>query len=83
MASSPTPPSQVRIVAEKISRYLADGPNAFDSLDGIIHWWLVKQTIKESNEIVQTAMDYLVTSGEVEQIQRGGKTYYASARRED
>ena len=72
-------PQQVLIVAGRISSYLESRPQALDSLDGILRWWLLKQHIEESAELVQAAMDYLVSSGEVEQIESSGKTFYASA----
>jgi predicted sugar kinase len=72
-------PQQVLMVAGRISRYLESCPKAFDSLEGILRWWLLKQHIEESTELVQAAMDYLVSSGEVEQIKSSGKTFYASA----
>lgn len=72
-------PQQVLIVAGRISSYLESRPKALDSLDGILRWWLLKQHIEESTELVQAAMDYLVSCGEVEEIESSGKTFYASA----
>jgi len=78
MVSHRQPQAEVCQVAEKISRYLESRPNAVDSLDGIIHWWLLKQRIEESAEVVQEAIDQLVASGVVKQIELNGKTLYAS-----
>ena len=79
MASHRQPQAEVRTVAEKISRYLESRPNAVDNLDGIIHWWLLKQHIEDSTEVVQAAIDHLVSCGLVQQIELNGKTFYASA----
>ena len=78
-----TPPQQVLMVAERISRYLEYRPEALDSLDGIHRWWLLRQHIEESKEMVQAAIDYLVSNGEVEQIKSNDKTFYTSAHREN
>jgi hypothetical protein len=72
---------QVIMVADMISRYLKSHPKAFDCLEGILGWWLPKQKIEESNAMVQAAMDYLVSNGEVEKFDFNGKTFYASASR--
>ncbi len=72
-------PEKVRLVAERICRYLESRPNALDSLDGILRWWLLKQKLEESTELVQAAMDYLVSSGVVDQIDSSGRTFYTPA----
>ena len=74
-------PQQVLLVAARISRYLESRPDAFDSLEGIQRWWLLKQYFEESKEVVQAAMDYLVSNGDAEQITSNYKTFYASAYR--
>lgn len=78
-----TQPQQVLMVAGRISRYLESRPKSLDSLDGILRWWLLKQQIEESKEIVQAAMDYLVSNGEVEQINSNNKTFYTSVHRKN
>ena len=80
MGSHRQPQSEVDMVAEQIARYLESRPNAVDSLDGIVHWWLLKQKIEESSEVVQTAVDALVDEGVVEKIERNGKIFYTSTR---
>ncbi len=67
------------MVAGRISSYLETHPKALDNLDGILRWWLLKQQIEESTEVVLAAMEYLVSSGEVEQIKSSGEIFYASA----
>lgn len=74
-------PEQIHIVSERISRYLSSHPNALDSIEGIHRWWLLKQQMEEASAVVQAAIDYLVSCGEVEQIESNGRTLYASARR--
>lgn len=52
--------SDIEEIARKIRRYLIDHPNAADSLEGIVHWWLVRQQVEFSAEKVKMALDYLV-----------------------
>ena len=50
-------------VSLKILRYLEQNASAADTLDGILEWWLPKQSIYEQEEIVQRALDLLVKRG--------------------
>lgn len=52
--------SDIEEIARKIRRYLLDHPNAADSLEGIVHWWLVRQQVEFAAEKVKMALDYLV-----------------------
>jgi len=47
-------------VSLKILRYLEKNPNAADTVDGILEWWLPKQSMMEQEEVVQHALDLLV-----------------------
>ena len=47
-------------VSLKILDYLEQNPNAADTLDGILEWWLPKQSIIEQERVVQSALDLLV-----------------------
>jgi hypothetical protein len=49
-----------RDVSLKILRYLEKNPNAADTVDGVLEWWLPKQSIVEQEAIVQRALDLLV-----------------------
>ena len=48
-------------VALKILRYLEQNPDAADTFEGILDWWLPKQSIMEQEGRVQQALDLLVT----------------------
>ena len=48
-------------VALKILRYLEQNPDAADTFEGILSWWLPKQSIIEQERLVQRALDLLVT----------------------
>ena len=55
--------SQHKTTAEvtlKILRYLDQNPNAADTVDGILEWWLPKQSIYEEEKVVKRALDELI-----------------------
>lgn len=49
-----------REIALKILRYLDDNPHAADTVEGILHWWLLERVIVEEKEAVERALDCLV-----------------------
>ena len=65
MAVSPGDPPAVD---DEIVAYLAGHPEATDSLDGIVSWWLPRQRYEQTRERIQAALDRLVAQGVVERI---------------
>lgn len=53
-------------VAEEILCYLKTHPKAADTLDGVVHWWLLRQRYMRGLKQVQQALDELVEQGLVE-----------------
>lgn len=47
-------------VALKILRYLDQNPNAADTVEGILEWWLPKQSIYEEEKVVERALDEMI-----------------------
>ena len=47
-------------VAQKILRYLEEHPRAADTANGILEWWLLKQSISEQQNLVEQALKMLV-----------------------
>lgn len=47
-------------VALKILRYLDQNPNAADTVEGILEWWLPEQSIYEEEKVVKRALDEMV-----------------------
>jgi hypothetical protein len=47
-------------VAREILAYLADHPDAQDTLDGIIEWWLLERKTIYQKKIVKEALEELV-----------------------
>lgn len=46
-----------------IRDYLRQNPNAQDTQDGILHWWLTELPTKPREVIVKKALEYLVREG--------------------
>lgn len=49
-----------REVALKILRYLDQNPNAADTVEGILEWWLPNQSIYEEEKVVKRTLDEMV-----------------------
>lgn len=58
-------------MAYEILDYLAKNPNAQDTLEGVIEWWLLEQRLEKQIRKVKRAIDELVADGLV--IERQGK----------
>lgn len=68
-------------VAQEIERYLANHPNAADTLPGIQRWWLLMQRYEQAVMQVQRALDYLETAGVVAKATgNNGRTIYRRTR---
>lgn len=65
-----------------ILAYLAEHPEAEDTLEGIVHWWLLEQKIKNLTAGVEAALDKLVAQGLVlEHRRKDGRIHYRLNRR--
>lgn len=64
----PVEPEQMLLVANVIRRYLSSCPEASETVEGIARWWLARQRFQDSLEVVQQALDYLESQGQVEKI---------------
>lgn len=68
----------IQTVADEIISYIRKHPNAADSVDGITRWWLTQQRYETVMNIVQDALDMLVTSGKLQKSPTGdGKVIYS------
>ena len=61
---------EVTRVLSGILAYLADHPDADDTIEGIAQWWLLEQRIKQQIPIVEKALAELVNRGFV--LAQGG-----------
>ena len=72
----------IHAIADEIRRYLNAHPDAADSRDGVLRWWLTRQRIEESADAVQRALEYLVSQRTITRKElRDGTIVYANAAR--
>lgn len=50
-------------IAQGILEYLLENPNAEDTLEGVVQWWLLERTIKQQTLAVEKALASLVDEG--------------------
>lgn len=50
-------------IAHEVLAYLAEHPEAQDTLEGIIEWWLLEREIKRQTALVKEALADLVAAG--------------------
>lgn len=51
------------VVGRSILAYLVDHPDAQDSVEGIVRWWLLEQKVKFHTSKVEDALAELVSEG--------------------
>jgi hypothetical protein len=56
---------------DEIVAYLRAHPDATDSLDGIVDWWLARQRYETASEAIQAALDDLASQGILEVVTLG------------
>jgi hypothetical protein len=62
---------------KEILAYLAENPDAQDTLDGIVEWWLLEQGIKNRTAEVREALAELLGKGLVlERTGRDARSHY-------
>jgi hypothetical protein len=57
---------EVEAVAREIVEYLSLNPDAADTVEGIVTWWVERQRHFEARSLVESALQYLVERGIVE-----------------
>jgi len=45
---------------DEIVRYLRSHPQAADTVDGVVHWWLPRQRLEEARDAIEGALEALV-----------------------
>ena len=69
-------------IAREILAYLAQNPDAQDTLPGIVEWWLLDQGIRIRTAEVTAAIDQLVNDGLVlARTRKDSQTHYQINRR--
>ena len=76
-----TPPVMQQI-AYDILAYMAENPDAQDTLEGIVGWWLSEQEVKSNTALVGEALTELVNRGLILARRcKDARTYYKVNRR--
>jgi hypothetical protein len=57
--------ARVDAVAGEIRRYLDAHPDAADTVDGVLQWWLPSPSASVGREIVEQALGVLVAAGRI------------------
>jgi hypothetical protein len=72
---------RIEDVAIEIERYLRANPDAADSAEGVRHWWLSSENAKVGLDVVDAALDKLVSDGvvRVRKLADGTRLYSGSA----
>ena len=70
--ASPTPDSDVRQLADAIRQYLSKHPDAADTLEGVVNWWLLRQRYENAMAMVNQALELLVQQGDLTKIKHRG-----------
>lgn len=71
---------RVDLIAREIQAYFAARPDAWDSPEGILRWWLPRVRLEESLQDLQLALDELVERGIVTRREvAGGRVVYGRA----
>ena len=78
--SAYTPESDI---AQEILAYLARHPEAQDTMEGIVEWWLLEQEIRRTTALVKAALAELVSRKLVlERRGKDGRVHYRIDRRQ-
>ena len=75
---------EIASIANEIRNYILAHPNAADSLEGVIKWWLMRQRFESATDRVQKALDYLIAEGLVsKKAVASGRVVYAVAKQQE
>jgi hypothetical protein len=76
------PDSDVRRLADAIRQYLSEHPDAADTLEGVMNWWLLRQRYERAVAKVSQALELLVQQGDLTKIKhQGSPTIYKLSER--
>ena len=63
-------------LANAILQYLAEHPEAQDTMEGIASFWVMRQKVKEEVKDVSRVLRRLTKSGQLEKVKRGNHVLY-------
>ena len=68
-------------IENEIVAYLAENPDAEDTVEGIVQWWLLEQGIQRTTAEVKAALDKLAAWNLVAlRLGADGRIYYRAGR---
>ena len=62
------------VILKNINDYLATRPNAADTIEGILHWWVQRRQFEVSLKLVHRALEHLVDQGVLSKTSMPGGT---------
>jgi hypothetical protein len=69
-------------LAAEIREYLAENPEAADTAEGIVQWWIVQRRFARGLSAVSRAIKRLVDEGFLEEVKTAdGRSIFRAARR--
>jgi hypothetical protein len=72
--------NRIKSVAREIDKYINKRPNAAETVEGVTNWWISRQRIEESIEVVENALEYLVIQKKLVKRSLGARTLYMKAK---
>ncbi|MCI0591574.1 MAG: hypothetical protein L0Y67_08285 [Gammaproteobacteria bacterium] len=66
----------IAVISQAILDYLAECPQAMDTLEGIAEWWVMRQAIRVEIQAVAQTVDLMIEQGLLKEISIGGQRYY-------
>jgi hypothetical protein len=63
-------------LADAVLAYLAEHPDAMDTVDGVAEWWVMRQRVRGDVEAVARVLHALAERGVLEEIGEGAGRRY-------
>jgi len=64
-------------LARSILNYLAEHPQATDTIEGIAEWWVMREQVRKDVELLQRVLRRLTQQGLLEEIHGGTQVRYS------
>ena len=64
-------------LARCVLNYLAEHPQATDTIDGIAEWWVMREQVRKDVELLQRVLRRLTQQGFLEEIHGGAQVRYS------
>jgi hypothetical protein len=70
-------------LADMLMSYLAECPDAMDTLEGIAGWWVTRQRVRNEANAVSKVLQRLINAGLVDKIGSGEQAWYRLRKQEN